>query len=86
MTPSFIYRSFSQDEAIRSLETCISAVNQWMVSDEFMLNDDKTEFIVKGAVSTIRVRDCDVRKVSVVRNLGGWFDDQLAMTVHITET
>ena len=49
------YRSFSQDEAIRPLETSISDVKQWMTSDKLMLNDDKTEFIVKAAVSTIRV-------------------------------
>ena len=29
--------------------------------------------------------DCDVHKVSVVRNLGAWFDDQLTMAVHITK-
>ena len=58
-----------------------------------MLNDDKTEFIViasrhlfkKAAVNTIRVRDCDVIKVSVVRNLGAWFDDQRTMAEHITK-
>ena len=58
-----------------------------------MLNDDKTEFIViasrhlfkKAAVNTIRVGDSDVSKVSVVRNLGAWFDDQLTMAVHITK-
>ena len=58
-----------------------------------MLNDDKTEFIViasrhllkKAAVNTIRVGDCDVSKVSVVRILGAWFDDQLTMAVHITK-
>ena len=58
-----------------------------------MLNDDKTEFIViasrhllkKAAINTIRVGDCDIGKVSVVRNLGVWFDDQLTMTLHITK-
>ena len=58
-----------------------------------MLNDNKTEFIViasqhllkKAGVNTIRVGDCDVSKVSVVRNLGAWFDDQLAMAEHITK-
>ena len=85
--------AFSQDEAIRSMETCISDVKQWMTSDKLMLNDDETEFIViasrhllkKAAVNTIRVGDCDVSKVSVVRNLGGWFDDQLTVAVHITK-
>ena len=72
--------AFSQDETIRSMETCIL--------------DDKTEFIViasrhllkRAAVNTIRVRDCDVSKVSVVRNLGAWFDDQRTMAVHSTKT
>ena len=58
-----------------------------------MLHDDKTEFIViasrhllkRAAVNTIRVRDCDVSKVSVVRNLGAWFDDQRTMAEHITK-
>ena len=80
--------AFSQDEAIRSMETCISDVKRWMT-----FNDDKTELIAiasrhllkKAAVNTIRVGDCDVSKVSVVRNLGAWFDDQLTMAVHITK-
>ena len=90
---SQLYLSFnpscavSQDEAIRSMETCISDVKQWMTADKLMLNDDKTEFIViasrhlltKTAKNTIRVGDCDVGKVSVARNLGAWFDDQLTM-------
>ena len=53
-----------------------------MTSDKLILNDDKTEFILKvsrllkkSAVNTIRVGDCDVSKVSVMRNLGAWFDD-----------
>ena len=57
--------AFSQDGAIRSMETCISDVKQWMTSDKLMLHDDKTEFIViasrhlfkKAAVNTIRVGD-----------------------------
>ena len=84
--------AFSQDEAIRSKETCISDVKQWITSDKLMLYDDKTEFIFKAsrllkkaAVNTIRVGDCDVSKVSVVWNLGAWFDDQLTMSVHITK-
>jgi len=58
-----------------------------------MLKDDKTEFIViasqhllkKAAVNTIQVGDCDVSKVSVVRNLGVWFDDKLTMAIDITK-
>ena len=96
---SQLYLSFnpscavSQDEAIRSMETCISDVKEWMIADKLMLNDNKTEFIViasqhllkKTAINTTRVGDCDVGKVSVVRNLGVWFDDQLTMALHITK-
>ena len=58
--------AFSQDdEAIRSMETCISDVKQWMTSDKLTLNDGKTEFIViasrhllkKVAVYSNRVGD-----------------------------
>ena len=45
----------------------------------------KKIYLKKAAVNTIRVGDCDVSKVSVVRNLGVWFDDQLTMAVHITK-
>ena len=79
--------AFSQDEAIRSMETCISVVKQWMTSDKLMLNDDNSEFIViasrhlfkKAAVNTIRVGDCDAAKCLLC---GAWFDDQLPMAVN----
>ena len=79
--------AFSQDEAIRSMETCISDVQQWMTSDKLMLHDDKTEFIViasrhlfkKAAVNTFRVGDCDAAKCLLC---GAWFDDQLNMAVN----
>ena len=64
-----------------------------MTSDKLMLFDGKTEFIAvasrhllkKAAANTIRVGDCDVSKISVVQNLGAWFDDPLTMVVHITK-
>ena len=38
--------AFSHDEAIRSMESCISKVKKRVTSDNLMLNDDKTKFIV----------------------------------------
>ena len=75
------------------MEICISDVKQWMTSGNLMFNDDKTELSAiaskhlfkKAAVNTIRVGDYDVSKVSAVRNLGVWFDDQLTRAVHITK-
>ena len=34
----------SADFAIKSITDCISDIRSWMVSDNLMLNDDKTEF------------------------------------------
>ena len=77
----------------KRMETCICDIRQWMTSDNLMLNDDKTDFIViasrhvlkRAGVNTILFGDCDVSKVSVVRNLGAGCDDQLTMAVHITK-
>ena len=54
--------AFIEDEAIRS-SSARAGGGQWITSDNLMLNDDKTEFIViasrrllkKAAVNTIRV-------------------------------
>ena len=57
-----------------------------------MLNDDKTEFLIIGTrqqlakvnINCIRVGSTDVCPVTVARNLGSWFDEQLTMSTHIS--
>jgi len=64
-----------------------------MISDNLMLNDDKTEFFVIGTrqqlaevnINCIRVGSTDVCLVTVARNLGSWFDEQLTMSTHISK-
>ena len=61
-----------------------------MISDNLMLNDDKTEFLIIGTrqqltkvnINCIRVGSTDVCPVTVARNLGLWFDEQLTMSAH----
>ena len=61
-----------------------------MISDNLMLNDDKTDFLVIGTrqqlakvtINCIRVGSTDVCPVTVARNLGSWFDEQLTMTTN----
>ena len=63
-----------------------------MISDNLMLNDDKTEFLIIGTrqqlakvnINCIRVGSTDVCPVTVARNLGSWFDEQLTMSTHIS--
>ena len=66
---------------------CISDIRSW-ISDILMLNDDKTEFLIIGTrqqlakvnINCIRVGSTDVCPVTVARNLGLWFDEQLTMS------
>ena len=64
-----------------------------MISDILMLNDDKTEFLIKGTrqqlakvnINWISVGSTDVCPVTVARNLGSRFDEQLTMSTHISK-
>ena len=64
-----------------------------MNSDNLMLNDDRTEFLILGTrqqlakfnINCIRVGSTDVCPVTVARNLGSWFDEQLTMSTHISK-
>ena len=57
-----------------------------MISDNLMLNGDITEFysyfMAKVNINCIRVGSTDVCPVTVARNLGLWFDEQLTMSTH----
>ena len=64
-----------------------------MISDNLMLNDDKTEFVLFGTkqqlakvnMDNIKVGTANVSPVPVVRNLGPWFDSQLTTSSHISK-
>ena len=65
-----------------------------VVVDTLILNDEKTEFIVNGArqqlvmvsIDSLCVGHTAILSSSEVRNLGGWFDNQLKMVTQINET
>ena len=86
-------RSTDADFAIKSMTDCISVIRSWMILDNLMLNDDKTEFLIistrqqlaKVNINCIRVGSTDVCPVTVARNLGSWFDEHLTMSIHISK-
>ena len=91
---SFSPNQFAEaDAAIKTMTDCISDVRSWMISDNLMLNDDKTEFLILGTkqqlakanIDNIKVGSANVSPVPVVRNLGSWFDSQLTMSSHISK-
>ena len=81
----------SQDQAIASVEACISDVRVWLIHNRLLINDSKTEFLVFGsrlqlsniAIDSITVGDSTIKPVKSVRNLGTWFDSNMSMSIHI---
>ena len=63
-----------------------------MISDILMLNDDKTEFLIIGTrqhqvnrLTSIALALGPLCPVTVARNLGSRFDEQLTMSTHISK-
>ena len=68
---------------------------QWMHSDKFKLNSDKTECLLIGTrqqlqkvsnISTLSFGDSQIAPSCEVRNLGTWFDSKMSMLSHINKT
>ena len=86
-------RSANADFAIKSMTDCISDIRSWMISDNLMLNDDKTEFLIIGTrqqlakvnINCVRVGSTDVCPETVARNLGSGCDEQLTVSTHISK-
>ena len=64
-----------------------------MIKDELRLNDNKTEFMIIGTrkqlvkvnIDGLTVGDSIIAPVTLVGNLGSWFDQDLKMTPHINK-
>jgi hypothetical protein len=76
--------------ALSHLEQCIHHVRSWLLSNELIINDKKTEFIVFG--SKVQLKKCSaselkvgvesIKQCGVVRNLGVLFDSNMRMDKH----
>ncbi|PIK54613.1 14-3-3-like protein [Apostichopus japonicus] len=74
------------------METCISAVNTWLTTNQLKLNCDKTEFIVfRSRFSEVTpnfppltVGKDSINISSTVRNLGAYFDQTMSLENHVT--
>ena len=83
----------NQQEALAAMERCISELRAWMIKNQLMVNDTKTEFMLIGTkqqlervqISSIKVGQDDIQPVTFVRNLGVIFDSQLKMDLHVTK-
>ena len=91
-----LYLAFSPDEsetAVEAMRRCIDDLRQWMFHKHLKLNDDKTEFLLKGTkqqlakinIGSITVGNEVIQADTCVRNLGSWFDSTLSMSTYITK-
>ena len=86
--------SSSEVEAVSAMQTCICDVRAWMMEDQLILNDDKTEFLITGtrqklsnvSIQSVKIGQTEVSPVASARNLGIWFYTHLDMGTHITKT
>ena len=61
---SFSPHQFAEaDAAINYMTDCINDVRSWMISDNLMLNDDKTEFLILGTKQQLAKANIDNIKV-----------------------
>lgn len=84
--------SLCQGAAVSVMEACIADIKKRTQQNSLMLNDDKTEFIVRRTrqqldkvdVMSVRVGNHSITKSRCVRNLGTWFNDTFDMSQHVT--
>ncbi len=80
-----------QSEVVGIVETCITDIRIWLISQKLKFNDLKTEFLIIGTrqqlkkieINSVRVGDVDIKPVESVRDLDAWFDEHMSMEVHV---
>ena len=79
--------------AVQPMRDCIMDMRNWMINDQLLLNDDKTEFLSLGTrqqlakvdIRNITVGSSEVSSQPVVKNLNAWLDSTLTMSIHISK-
>ena len=89
-----VYASCSPWDAVvlrDKLLECIDSIQKWMASNRLMLNSAKSEFIWCDSPRRVHLidrsefvlKDGTVAVLTVVRNLGTFFDESMSMTDHV---
>ena len=84
-------RDVNNTPSVATLHSCLSAIKTWMGNSLLKLNHGKTEllllgspyFIKKNQQITIAIGDSYIESVSVVLNLGAFFDEHMLMDVFV---
>ena len=84
-------RDINNSPSLATLNSCLSAIKTWTGNNMLKPNDGKTEllllgspyFIKKNQGITIAVGDSYIESVSVVHNLGTFFDEHMSMDIFV---
>ena len=77
-------------ETIKSIENCPIQIKNWMVTNRLKMNSCKTEFMYNGTAKQLaksEIHQIDINgdlvdRVSKMKYLGVWLDDQLKLKHH----
>ena len=94
-----LHREFStndkadEDNTIKSLESCMLTIKNWMDAVHLKMNPFKIEFILFG--NQVQLNKCHTNPINVnsdlivkspsIRYLGAWLDASLNYKVHVTK-
>ena len=89
-----LYKSDSPSEiehTLSSMQSCISDVRKWSLSNKLQMNDGKTEILLLDPSdsclhSSLMIGQTNIQFSAVARNLGVLFDNKLSMTYHVNKT
>lgn len=73
------------------LESCVNAIDSWMLHNKLKLNKDKSELLVlssshrlRPALDAVMIANETVSATSTARNIGVLFDESLSLIPHVT--
>ena len=80
-----------ENHSLSVLEQCITHLHKWLLSNNLLLNDKKTEFLICGTLQqvsklhtrNIKVDNAHISPVDSARYLGVWFDTHVTFERHI---
>ena len=83
----------SEESAFSAIQSCISAIRSWLLTNKLLVNDTKTEFLIIGTrqqlykvrTDSISVGESRISSSKEVRNLGTWLDNTLSMSTQVSK-
>ena len=83
----------SEISALVAIESCVSDIRTWFLTNKLLINDSKTEFQMIGTrqqlskihIDGISVGYSHISSSTEVNNLDIWFDKDLSMSTYVTK-